>query len=103
MGKRGNFKIRSRRVNDVAIIVTDHETVHIFKKGLPYHVIYHRWFAIRGTWAAWCHFINFLLKNKSLDIGQIGEVADYLDIPHMSTTRTLVIDGKERNYETEEE
>lgn len=102
MGRRGNFKTVVRRVDGLTIVILNHETIHVFTKNSGWHTTFHRWFAIKRTYQAWCEFCRFLVEEEHLTIGAISEAADELDIPHINSSRPVEKDGTVYNYDTEE-
>lgn len=94
----GRFKAEAvilRDLDDLTILFKDRETIYIFPKESSTNIIFHRWFAPKGSYTAgWQDFRRALWRNAKLDVPTIYRLGIKYGIQTMGTHRAPNIEGK---------
>lgn len=98
--ERGRFRaeqIRVRQLDKCTIVFWDARTIYVcVENGIS--VAFHRWWAPRGSFAAWHNFYMRMLKNKNLTLTKCYGLAIKHDVVGQVIKGEIDLDGKEVKY-----
>lgn len=94
----GRFKadaIVIRKVERLTIIFKDHETIWVLPDNASHNIIFHRWFAPRGSYGSgWQDFRRKMFRNKRIDLPTCYRLAAKHDVQSVGTARSPNLEGK---------
>ena len=94
MGRYKAEAVIMRNMERLTILFKDEETIWAFPKSGSAHIIFHRWFQSRWTYARWSAFRNILWRRRDLDLRDVLKLADEYNITIMGTARLPNIEGR---------
>lgn len=74
------IEIDERRFDWGVVHFVDKRTIRI--EANAFCVVFHRWYAPRGTYRQWTRFKSRLIYDKNLDIYKIYKIANKYEITH---------------------
>lgn len=98
MGRFKAKKVTIREFDDIIIVFENGDTIWMLPKHSTPNVIFHRWFAPRGSYGnSWHGFRKRLYEAKNADIGYCHRMADRFGVQTHATLRNPTVAGTEIN------
>lgn len=99
MGRFRAEAVLIRRLPEVVITFYDKETIYVAPRGCGNMMVFHRWFAPRGSYqSSWGPFRRQLLRQKHLTGARCCELADRYEVMHIGTDRGPKLKDKKVKY-----
>ncbi len=87
--------ITIRELESVHIVFKDKETIWVLPKNSSTNIIFHRWWAPRGSYTdGWQDFRRKMFRNKQIDLLTCYRLAAKHHIQSVGTQRTPHLEGK---------
>lgn len=97
MGRFKAKKVTIREFEDIVIVFQNGDTIWMLPRRSTPNVIFHRWFAPRGSYAKWHGFRKRLYEANHADLGYCHRMADRFGIQSQATLRNPTVAGIEIN------